>query len=121
MHVFVTLKNKKDPIKTEGARLFTRFVPIKSLWGFSRRSRAANSAVHDRIWCNFELFCDFMIVLLACDNEEDPIKIEGARVTTRKYVDFSGAQGQITPKSVVGSGRNSNSFKFYACDCYLKK
>ena len=24
---------------------------------------------------------------------------------------FFGAQGQITPKSVVGSGRNSNSFK----------
>ena len=27
-------------------------------------------------------------------------------------VDFSGAQWQITPNAVVGSGRNSNSFKF---------
>ena len=42
---------------------------------------------------------------------------EGARVATR-YVDFSGARGQITPKSVVGSGINSNSFKFL-CMCLL--
>ena len=31
---------------------------------------------------------------------------------------FFGAQGQITPKSVVGSGRNSNSYKFL-CKCLL--
>ena len=34
--------------------------------------------------------------------KKDPIKNE---------VDFSGAQGQITPKLMVWSGRNSNSFK----------
>ena len=64
-----------------------------------------------------KLFCDFMVVLVTCENEEEPIKNEGARVATR-YVAFSGAQGQITPKSVVGSGRNSNSFKFL-CMCLL--
>ena len=48
-----------------------------------------------------------MVVLVTCKNE-DLIKNEGARVATRKYFDFSGAQWQITPKSVVGSGRNSN-------------
>ena len=52
-----------------------------------------------------------MVVLVTCKNEEDVIKNEGASVATRYYVDFSGAQGQITLKSVVGSGRNSNSFK----------
>ena len=52
-----------------------------------------------------------MVVLVTCKNEKDPIKNEGAKVATR-YVDFSGTQGQITPKSVVGSCRNSNSFKF---------
>ena len=51
-----------------------------------------------------------MVVLVTCKNV-DPIKKEGARVATRLYVDFSGAQGPITPKSVVGSGRNSNLFK----------
>ena len=58
-----------------------------------------------------------MVVLVTCKNEEDPIKNEGARVAKR-YVDFSGVQGQVTPNSVVGSGRNSNSFKFL-CMCLL--
>ena len=58
-----------------------------------------------------------MVALVTCKNEEDPIKNEGARMATR-YVDFSGAQGQITPKTVVGSCRNSNSFKFL-CMCLL--
>ena len=43
---------------------------------FFKRSRAANSAVQ---------------------NEEDPIKNEGARVLTTLYIDFSDAQGQVTP------------------------
>ena len=28
MHVLVTCKNKEDPIKNEGARVFTRFLPL---------------------------------------------------------------------------------------------
>ena len=39
------------------------------------------------------------------------IKIEGARVATIQNNDFSNTQGQITPQSDVGSGRNSNSFE----------
>ena len=38
-------------------------------------------------------------------------KIKSARVVTRLYIEFSDAQGQITPESVVVSGRNVNSFK----------
>ena len=38
-------------------------------------SRAANSAVHDRIKPNLELTQDFIVVLLTCKNEEDPIKM----------------------------------------------
>ena len=41
MHVVVTCKNEEDQIENEGAKLFTRFLP---LYGeFSRRSRAAKS------------------------------------------------------------------------------
>ena len=84
MHVLVTCKNKTDPIKNEGARLFTRFLPLfKSMGHFSRRSRAADSAVHGRIWSNFEPFRDLMVGFVTCKNEEDPIKNEGARVATR--------------------------------------
>ena len=44
-----------------------------------------------------------MSFLIADKNEEDPIKNEGARVATTLFIDFSGVQGQITPKSVIES------------------
>ena len=69
----------------------------------------ANSAVPGPIVPNFELVPNIMVVLLTCKNEEDKIKNEGTRVLTRSYVIFSGAQGQIIPKSEVEFCRNSNS------------
>ena len=44
-----------------------------------------------------------MDFLVACKNEEDPIKDEGARVVTTLFINFSDAQGQLTPKSVIES------------------
>ena len=38
-----------------------------------------------------------MGLLVACKNE-DPIKNEGARVVTTLFVNFSDAQGVLTPK-----------------------
>ena len=52
-----------------------------------------------------------MGVLVACKNKEDLIKNEGARVVTTLFIDFSDAQGQITPKSVMKPCRNSNPSK----------
>ena len=52
-----------------------------------------------------------MGVLVACKNEEDPIKKEGAKVVTSLFIDFSHGQGQLTPKSVMESCRNSNTSK----------
>ena len=78
----VTCKNEDDRIKNEGARVFTRFLPLKVVWDFSRRSRAANPAVLDPIWPNFELVRDVIDVLVTCKYIEDPIKNEGARVDT---------------------------------------
>ena len=40
-----------------------------------------------------------MGLLVACKNEEDPIKNEGARVVTTLFINFSDAQGQLNPKS----------------------
>ena len=54
---------------------------------------------------------DIMGLLVACKNEEDPIKNEGARVVTTLFINFSDAQGQLTPKSVMESCRNSNPSK----------
>ena len=78
---------------------------------FSRRSRAANSAVLGPIWPNFKLVPDVIDVLVTCKYEEDPIKNEGARVDTTLYSNFSDAQGQITLVLVSVSGRNLNSSK----------
>ena len=44
---------------------------IIRLWGFSRRSRAANFAVLRPIWTNFELIRDVIDVLTTCQYEED--------------------------------------------------
>ena len=50
-----------------------------------------------------------MIFLVVCKNEEVTIENKGARVVTTLFIDFSDAQGQITPKSGMESWRNSNS------------
>ena len=104
MHVLLTCKNDVDQIKNEGARVFTRFLPLKVYGDFSRRSRAANSAVLGPIWPNFELVRDVIDVLITCKYEEDRIKNRGARVFTTLYINFSDAQGQITLESAVVSG-----------------
>ena len=49
-----------------------------------------------------------MGLLVVCKNEEDPIKNEGAGVVTTLFINFSDAQGQLTPKSEMESCRNSN-------------
>ena len=70
---------------------------------------ADNSAVKGWIWLKFEVFRDCIAILVTSKYEEDPIKIEGARVATTQNNDFSNTQGQITRQSAVGSGRNSYS------------
>ena len=94
MHVLDTCKNEEDPIKNEGARVFTRFLPLLVYGDFSRRSRAANSAVLGPIWPNFELIRDVMDVLVTCKYEIDPIKNEGARVVTKLYSNFQTRKGR---------------------------
>ena len=102
---------KKIKLKIKVLDCSQDFSHYKSYGDFSRRSRAAKSAVRSPIWSNFELVQDFMVVLLTCKNEEDPIKKRGARVFTTLYINFSDVQGQITLMLVVVSGRNLNSSK----------
>ena len=52
-----------------------------------------------------------MGVLVACKNEEDPNENEGATLVTTLFIDFSDAKRQLTPKSVLESCQNSNSFE----------
>ena len=74
MHVLVKCKFEEDPIKTEGA--------IVSTTCFFQRSRAGNCEVSRQMWLLFELVRDVMPVLVSCKFDEDPIKNEGAIVST---------------------------------------
>ena len=69
--VLHTCKNEEDPIKNEDARVLTRLNVV-----FSRRSRAVNSKVSNEILPKFELIQAFIVFLVTCKNEEDPIKNE---------------------------------------------
>ena len=56
--------------------------PIKSLWEFFRRSRAANSIVSSPIWLKFKLVRDFIHVLVTCKYKKDRIKSNREKVET---------------------------------------
>ena len=56
------------------------------------------------IWLKFELIRDVIAILVIYKYEDDPIKLEGARVATTQNNVFSNTQGQLTPQSEVGSG-----------------
>ena len=62
-----------------------------------------------------------MAILVISKYEEDPIKIEGARVATTQNIYFSNTQGQINPQSEVGSGRNSKSSEMLWMSLLLPK
>ena len=70
--------NHRSPGSQQVIKIFEQFSSKRLLnW-----SRAANSAVHGCIRLNFKLIRDFIVVLVTCKNEEDPMKNEGARVLT---------------------------------------
>ena len=75
MIVLVTCKNEEDPIKNEGARVLTTFLPFLF-------SGTANSAFLGQIRLKYELVRVIIVVLVTCKYEEDRIKNEGAKVFT---------------------------------------
>ena len=91
----IPARMKKIQLKMKTLECSQDFSHYKSIGDFSRRSRAANSAVLGPIWPDLELVRDVMDILVTSKYEEDPIKNEGARVVTL-YSNFSDAQGQIT-------------------------
>ena len=73
--------NEKDPIENTGSRVLTRS-PHNKYGDFFKRSRAANSAVSGQIGPKFELIQDYIVVLVTCKNERDPIKNQSTRELT---------------------------------------
>ena len=58
-----------------------------------------------------------MCFLVVTKNEENPIKNGGNRVVTTLFIDFSDAQEQLTPKSVMESCLNSKYFMVGLLTC----
>ena len=107
MNVLVTCKYEEDPIKNEGARVFTTLYS-----NFFRRARADNSGVGGGIWPNFEPIQFFMHVIVTCMIELKMKELECSQDFSlyKSMGIFPDAQGQLlTPQSLVRSGRISNS------------
>ena len=126
MHVVGTCKNEENPIKTEGTRLATTYLPLKLYMDFSRQSdhniiiqfvrcsRVAIFVASGRILPKFKLLQVFMVALFTFKNKGDPLKMKALQRPQHfpHYMSmgiFQDAQGQLTPQSVVQSGRISNS------------
>ena len=108
MDVLVTCKYEEDPIKNEGARVVT------TLYSKFSDAGADNFGVGVGIWPKFDsskLSCmsslparmrmiDSKMKELECSQDFSHYKSMGI---------FPDAQGQLTPQSLVRSGRTSNS------------
>ena len=97
---------KKIHSKLKALEWSQHFSHYKSMGIFSD---AQGQVTHKSL--NFEPIRDFMGVHVACKNEEDSTKKEGAGVVTTLYIRCSDAQGQLTLKSLMESCQNSNPSK----------
>ena len=102
---------KKIHSKLKALEWLQHFTHYKSIGIFPNAQGQVTHKSLVGILLNFKLIRVIMGFLVACKNEEDPIKNEGARVVTTLFINFSDAQGQLTPKSAMESCRNSNSSK----------
>ena len=107
MVVLLTCKNEEDPIKNRGARVFTTLYI-----NFFRRARADNSGTGGGFWSKFELMQALMHVLRAArmrmiDSKMKELECSQDFSHYKSMGIFPDAQGQLTPESLVQSGRIS--------------
>ena len=109
MHVLVTCQNeKKNQSNMKELEWSQHFSHYKSMGIFP----GANSAVHSPFWPNFELVRDVMVVLIACKNEEDPIKMK-ALECSQQYISIFRRWWYLA--------ENQTHPSFHACPRYLQE
>ena len=111
MVVLLTCKNKEDPIKNEGARVFTTlYIDFSDTQG---QITLESVVVSSRNWNSSKLSCMSLLPTrmkmihtkmkeLECSQDCSRYKSMGI---------FPDVQGQLTPQSLVRSGRISNLFE----------
>ena len=85
--VLLICNNEYDLIKIESTRVNDHNIsPIISLWGlFKKLKGSLNPTVQGLIRLNLEPIQAFMVDLVTCKNEEDPIKNEDPKVVTTLF------------------------------------
>lgn len=74
--------------------------------------KGSSLEVKSQIWRELKLVRDFIPVLINCRFDENPINNEGAFVCAHNILHYMymgiifNTQGQVTPKLMVGSGKN---------------
>ena len=113
MDVLVTCKNKEDPIKNEGARVFTTLysnfsdaqgqitleLVVVSGQNLNSYTLSCMSSLHARM-----RMIESKMKELECSQDFSHYKSMGI---------FLDAQGQLTPQSLIRSGRISNSSEMF--------
>ena len=102
MVALVPCKNEEDSSKHEGTRVDTTFSQYKSMEICPDTQGQLTQQTLSLIWQNVKPIQDFMVVLVICKNDEDPIKNKGTRVIIRLSIDFF--RCSRAANSVVGDG-----------------
>ena len=111
MVFLLTCKNEEDPIKNKGARVFTTlYIKFSDEQGQITQELVAVSSR------NLNSSKLLLHVLVTCKNEDDRLKMKELECSQdfshyKSMGIFPDAQGQLTPQSLVQSGRISNSYE----------
>ena len=95
------------PIWTE-FEYFRDFIHVKVLCNFHKYpiKTNSNSNVKSPFWPKSKTFRDFMVVQIFCKFHKDSIKLSSL-CSGQGRIYFFSTNGQVTPKSIFRSGRNS--------------
>ena len=122
MVVLVSCKNEEDPIKNEGAIVFTTVYS-----NFSDAQGQITLELVGGIWPKFELILAFMQCLVTCKNEDDRIKMKELECSQdfshyRSMGIFPDTQGQLTPpQSLVRILKSSKTLWLSLLPAKMKK
>ena len=111
MVVLLTCKNKEDPIKNEGARVFTTlYINFSDAQG---QITLESVVVSSRSWNSFNLSCMSLLPIRLKMIHTKMKELEWSQHFShyKSMGIFPDAQGQLTPQSLVRSGPISNSFQ----------
>ena len=121
MVVLLTCKNKEDPIKNRGARVFTTlYINFTDLQGQITlllvvvSGRNLNSS---KLSCMSSLPARMRMI----DSKKKELECSQDFSHYKSMGIFPDAQGQLTSQSLVRSSRILNSSEFYGYPCYLQK